>query len=34
MKKLINNIDDLLIDSLKGFARAHSDIVGFNAQPA
>ena len=34
MKKLINNVDDLLTDSLKGFARAHQDIVRFNAQPA
>jgi dihydroxyacetone kinase-like protein len=34
MKKLINNVDDLLADSLKGFARAHQDIVRFNAQPA
>jgi len=34
MKKLINNVDDFLADSLKGFARAHQDIVRFNAQPA
>ncbi|MCL4157084.1 UNVERIFIED_CONTAM: hypothetical protein GTU68_037957 [Idotea baltica] len=34
MKKLINNIDDLLVDSLKGFARAHNDIVDFNTAPA
>jgi dihydroxyacetone kinase-like protein len=34
MKKLINNVDELLIDSLNGFARAHSDIVNFNEKPA
>ncbi|MFZ2405762.1 MAG: dihydroxyacetone kinase subunit DhaK [Methylobacter sp.] len=33
MKKLINNIDTLLDESLSGFAKAHADIVQFNAQP-
>jgi phosphoenolpyruvate---glycerone phosphotransferase subunit DhaK len=34
MKKLIDNVDDFLADSLQGFARAHQGIVRFNAQPA
>jgi dihydroxyacetone kinase-like protein len=34
MKKLLNNTDELLTDSLKGFARAHNGIVSFNIQPA
>ncbi len=33
MKKFINKIDDLLIDSLQGFAKAHSDIIQLNKQP-
>jgi dihydroxyacetone kinase-like protein len=33
MKKFINNTDDLLHDSLLGFALAHSDIVEFNPEP-
>ena len=33
MKKLINDVDSLLEDSLKGFASVHRDIVNFNAQP-
>ena len=33
MKKLINNIDSLLEDSLKGFASVHRDIISFNQQP-
>lgn len=33
MKKFINNIDDLLVDSLQGFARAHADIIQLNSQP-
>ena len=33
MKKFINDIDSLLEDSLKGFAKAHADIVGLNLQP-
>ncbi|MGZ4996066.1 MAG: dihydroxyacetone kinase subunit DhaK [Methylobacter sp.] len=33
MKKLINNIDNLLDESLHGFAKAHADIVQLNTQP-
>ena len=33
MKKFINDIDTLLEESLYGFAKAHTDIVQFNAQP-
>jgi len=33
MKKMINDVDSLLADSLKGFASVHSDIVSFNHQP-
>ena len=33
MKKLINSIDNLLDESLCGFAKAHADIVQLNAQP-
>ncbi|TAK60411.1 dihydroxyacetone kinase subunit DhaK [Methylobacter sp.] len=33
MKKLINSVDTLLDESLSGFAKAHADIVQFNAQP-
>lgn len=33
MKKFINNIDDLLVDSLQGFAKAHADIIQLNSQP-
>ncbi len=33
MKKLINNIDTLIDESLSGFAKAHSDIVELNSQP-
>ncbi|MDO9423247.1 MAG: dihydroxyacetone kinase subunit DhaK [Methylobacter sp.] len=33
MKKFINNIDNLLDESLSGFAKAHADIIQFNAQP-
>lgn len=34
MKKFINKIDDLLKESLQGFAKAHSDIIQLNEQPA
>ena len=27
MKKFINSVDDLLAESLDGFAAAHSDVV-------
>jgi len=33
MKKFINNIDDLLTDSLLGFSKVHSDIIQLNEQP-
>jgi len=33
MKKIINNVETLLDESLSGFSKAHSDIVSFNRQP-
>ncbi len=33
MKKIINDVESLLEDSLKGFASVHRDIVSFNPQP-
>ncbi len=33
MKKLMNDADDLLLDSLRGFAQAHKDVVQLNEQP-
>jgi dihydroxyacetone kinase-like protein len=33
VKKLINSIDEVLNDSLKGFAAAHSDIVTVSLEP-
>ncbi|MGZ8162082.1 MAG: dihydroxyacetone kinase subunit DhaK, partial [Methylobacter sp.] len=33
MKKFINSIDTLLDESLRGFSKAHADIILFNAQP-
>ncbi len=33
MKKFINKIDDVLIESLSGFAAAHSDLVGLHLDP-
>jgi dihydroxyacetone kinase-like protein len=33
MKKLINNVENLLDESLSGFAKAHADIIQFNQQP-
>ncbi|MDO9168961.1 MAG: dihydroxyacetone kinase subunit DhaK [Methylobacter sp.] len=33
MKKFINNIDNLLAESLSGFAKAHADIVHLSSQP-
>ncbi|MDD5126231.1 dihydroxyacetone kinase subunit DhaK, partial [Methylovulum sp.] len=33
MKKFINSVDTLLEESLSGFAKAHADIIQFNAQP-
>lgn len=33
MKKFINQVDDLLVESLSGFAAAHRDIVRLNLDP-
>lgn len=33
MKKIINDVETLLDESLHGFATAHQDIVSFNANP-
>ena len=33
MKKFINNVDNLLAESLSGFARAHSDLVTLHLEP-
>lgn len=33
MKKFINAIDDLLVESLSGFASAHSDLVSLHLDP-
>ncbi len=33
MKKFINNVDDILTESLSGFAAAHADIVSLNLEP-
>lgn len=33
MKKFINQIDDLLAESLSGFAAAHRDLVSLNLEP-
>jgi dihydroxyacetone kinase-like protein len=33
MKKFVNNVDNLLIESLSGFASAHADIVNLNPDP-
>ena len=33
MKKFVNNIDDILTESLAGFGDAHSDIVNVNLKP-
>jgi dihydroxyacetone kinase-like protein len=33
MKKFINKIDDILVESLSGFASAHSDLVRLNLNP-
>ena len=32
MKKLINHVDDVLSESLDGFAAAHADIVKLGAE--
>ncbi len=33
MKKFINHVDTLLDESLRGFAKAHSDLVELNSEP-
>jgi len=33
MKKIMNDVENMLDDSLRGFALAHQDIVLFNTQP-
>ena len=33
MKKFINKIDDVLVESLSGFAAAHSDLVSLHLEP-
>jgi dihydroxyacetone kinase-like protein len=33
MKKLINNVDNVLEESLSGFARAHQDLISLNTSP-
>ena len=33
MKKFINKTDDFIIDSLKGFANAHNNLVTLNLNP-
>ncbi len=34
MKKLINDVDNVLAESLQGFAAAYADIVRYNPEPA
>lgn len=33
MKKFINNVDNVLVESLNGFASAHSDLVSLSLEP-
>ncbi|MES2013523.1 MAG: dihydroxyacetone kinase subunit DhaK [Pseudomonadota bacterium] len=33
MKKFINNVDDILVESLSGFAAAHADLVNLHLEP-
>lgn len=33
MKKFINKVDDILVESLSGFASAHQDLVSLNLDP-
>lgn len=33
MKKFVNKVDDVLTESLTGFAKAHSDLVSLNLDP-
>ncbi|MEA2780052.1 MAG: phosphoenolpyruvate---glycerone phosphotransferase subunit DhaK [Rhodospirillaceae bacterium] len=34
MKKFVNAVEDILTESLRGFAAAHADIVAFHPRPA
>ena len=33
MKKFINDVDDMLVESLSGFAAAHQDLVQLHLEP-
>lgn len=33
MKKFINQVDNVLVESLSGFASAHRDLVSLNLDP-
>ena len=33
MKKFVNNVDEILTESLTGFGNAHSDILEVNLKP-
>ena len=33
MKKFINHVDHLLVESLSGFAGAHADLVTLHLEP-
>ena len=33
MKKLINAVDDVLMQSLRGFAAAHADVIKLHSEP-
>ena len=33
MKKFINEVDNLLVESLSGFAAAHQDLVKLHLEP-
>ena len=33
MKKFVNNVDDILTESLTGFGAAHSDILEVKLKP-
>ena len=33
MKKFVNKVDDILVESLSGFAAAHRDLVSLHLEP-
>ena len=33
MKKFVNNVDNILTESLSGFGKAHPDIIKVNLSP-